>query len=295
MSLPAAPVSWPGGKAAAAAFTFDVDAESAVLWGSPGNADRMSVMSHQAYGPLVGVPRLLGMLERHGIRSTFFVPGYTAHRYPAVVKDIVAAGHEVAHHGYLHEQPTAVSPEEEAANLDRGLQALEEVAGVRPVGYRAPMWDLSWRSPALLAERGFLYDSSLMDADVPYELAVGPGTGHSGRTSLVEIPIQWALDDWEQFCFLPDISGSGLIETPRKARELWQDEFEALREVGGCWVLTNHPFLTGRPSRARQLDELMAHVTSCADVWTGSLEEIARHVRSLGLSPRAIAYPDVES
>lgn len=295
MSAAAAPVPWPGGTAAAAAFTFDVDAESAVLWGSPGSAGRMSVMSHQAYGPLVGVPRLLGMLERHGIRSTFFVPGFTAHRYPAVVKDIVAAGHEVAHHGYLHEQPTSVSPEEEAANLDRGLQALEEVAGVRPVGYRAPMWDLSWRSPALLAERGFLYDSSLMDADVPYELAVGPGSGPSGRASLVEIPIQWALDDWEQFCFLPDISGSGLIETPRKARELWQDEFEALREVGGCWVLTTHPFLTGRPSRARQLDELMAHVTSCADVWTASLEEIARHVRSLGLSPRAIAYPDVES
>jgi peptidoglycan/xylan/chitin deacetylase (PgdA/CDA1 family) len=291
-------VSWPGGKAAAASFTFDVDAESAVLWGSPGSADRMSVMSHQAYGPLVGVPRLLGLLERHRIRSTFFVPGYTAHRYPGVVKDIVAAGHEVAHHGYLHEQPTSVSAAEEAANLDRGLQALEEVAGVRPVGYRAPMWDLSWRSPALLAERGFLYDSSLMDADVPYELAAGPRTGSSspsGQASLVEIPIQWALDDWEQFCFLPDISGSGLIETPRKARELWQDEFEALREVGGCWVLTNHPFLTGRPSRSRQLDELMAHVTSCADVWTASLEEIARHVRSLGLTPRTIARPDVES
>lgn len=295
MSVPAAPVSWPGGSSAAAAFTFDVDAESAVLWGSPGNADRMTVMSHQAYGPLVGVPRLLGLLERHRIRSTFFVPGYTAHRYPAVVKDIVAAGHEVAHHGYLHEQPSAVSAEEEAANLDRGLQALEEVAGVRPVGYRAPMWDLSWRSPALLAERGFLYDSSLMDADVPYELAVGQGDAPAGPASLVEIPIQWALDDWEQFCFLPDISGSGLIESPRKARELWQDEFEALRAVGGCWVLTNHPFLTGRPSRARQLDELRAHVASCADVWTASLEEIARHVRSLGLSPRSIAHPDVEA
>lgn len=294
MSAAAAPVRWPGGTTAAAAFTFDVDAESAVLWGSPGSADRMSVMSHQAYGPLVGVPRLLGMLERHRIRSTFFVPGYTAHRYPGVVKDIVAAGHEVAHHGYLHEQPTAVSREEEAASLDRGLQALEEVAGVRPVGYRAPMWDLSWRSPTLLAERGFLYDSSLMDADVPYELSTGPG-GAPGHGPIVEIPIQWALDDWEQFCFLPDITGSGLIETPRKARELWQDEFEALREVGGCWVLTNHPFLTGRPSRARQLDELMAHVTSCADVWTASLEEIARHVRSLGLSPRSIAYPDVQS
>jgi peptidoglycan-N-acetylglucosamine deacetylase len=287
VSKPAGAVIWPEGKSAAAAFTFDVDAESAVLWGSPANAERMSVMSHQAYGPLVGVPRLLGMLEKHGIRSTFFVPGYTAHRYPEVVRNIVAAGHEVAHHGYLHEQPTGVSASEEANNLDRGLRALEEVAGIRPVGYRAPMWDLSWRSPALLAERGFLYDSSLMDADVPYELSVTPGA----PTSIVEIPIQWALDDWEQYCYLPDISGAGLIETPRKARELWQEEFEALRSVGGCWVLTNHPFLSGRPSRAQQLDELMAHVSSCDDVWTASLEEIARHVRSQDLPARSIEYP----
>ena len=287
-TVPAGPVVWPQGKKGAAAFTFDVDAESAVLWGSPGIADRMSVMSHQAYGPLVGLPRLLRLLDRHGIRSTFFVPGYTAHRYPGVVRDIVAAGHEVAHHGYLHEQPTGCTVEEQAHHLDRGLQALQDVAGVRPVGYRAPMWDLSWSSPALLAERGFLYDSSLMDADVPYELATTPGA----TASIVEIPIQWALDDWEQYCFLPDVSGSGLIETPRKARELWQAEFEGLRAAGGCWVLTNHPFLSGRPSRAQQLDELMAHVSGCDDVWTASLEEIATHVRALGLPPRTIAYPD---
>jgi peptidoglycan-N-acetylglucosamine deacetylase len=168
-----------------------------------------------------------------------------------VVRDIVAAGHEVAHHGYLHEQPTGASAQQEADHLDRGLAALEEVAGVRSVGYRAPMWDLSWRSPAL----------------------------------------RWALDDWEQYCYLPDISGTGLIETPRKARELWQGEFEGLRSVGGCWVLTNHPFLTGRPARAQQLDELMAHVVSCTDVWTASLEEIAVHVRSLRLEPRSVEYP----
>ncbi len=288
MTTAAAPVPWPSAHTSAAAFTFDVDAESAVLWGSPQTADRMSVISHQAYGPLVGVPRLLGLLEKHRIRSTFFVPGYTAHRYPAVVRDIASAGHEIAHHGYLHEQPTSVTAEEEAANLDRGLAALDEVAGVRPVGYRAPMWDLSWRSPALLAERGFLYDSSLMDADVPYELAVD---GPEPR-SIVEIPIQWALDDWEQYCYLPDISGSGLLETPAKARELWQAEFEALRAVGGCWVLTNHPFLSGRPSRAVELDRLMAHVVACSDVWVASLAEIAEHVRSLGLPPRSIEQPD---
>jgi hypothetical protein len=277
---------WPAGHRAAAAFTFDVDAESAVLWNAPHVAERMSVISHQAYGPLVGVPRLLALLDKHRVRSTFFVPGYTAHRYPGTVRDIVAAGHEVAHHGYLHEQPSALSQAEESTALDRGLAALEEVAGVRPVGYRAPMWDLSWHTPGLLRERGFLYDSSLMDADVPYELAVGD-------SSLVEIPIHWALDDWEQYCFLPDVSGSGLIETPAKARELWWSEFAGLRAVGGCWVLTNHPFLSGRPGRAQALDGLMGDVVACSDVWTASLGEIAAHVRSQGLAPRGVLRPQL--
>lgn len=276
--------AWPEGKVAAASFTFDVDAESAVLWGNEAAGARMSVMSHQAYGPLVGIPRILDLLDHHQIRSTFFVPGHTAHRYPEAVRSIVAAGHEIAHHGYLHEQPTALTLEEEIEALDRGLEALAEVAGVRPAGYRAPMWDLSWRTPGLLAERGFLYDSSLMDADTPYELAVG-------SQSLVEIPIQWALDDWEQYCYLPDIAGSGLIESPRKARELWQLEFDALRDVGACWVLTNHPFLSGRASRAAELGALMAYVVEHTDVWTTSLGAIAEHVRALGLPPRTITRP----
>lgn len=290
---PEKPFHWPEGNTSAASFTFDVDAESAVLWNAPQNADRMSVMSHQAYGPLVGVPRLLRILESHQIRSTFFVPGYTAHRHPGVVRDIVAAGHEIAHHGYLHEQPTALSRDEQVVALDRGLDALQEVAGVRPVGYRAPMWDLSWEMPQLLAERGFLYDSSLMDADTPYELSLEPGSVESNgaSSSIVEIPIHWALDDWEQYCYLPDISGSGLIETPAKARELWMSEFTGLRKEGGCWVLTNHPFLSGRPARAHELSILMAEVVSTPGVWVASLEEIAQHTRSLALDPRSITRP----
>ncbi|MGV9347811.1 polysaccharide deacetylase family protein [Streptomyces spiralis] len=283
---PAQPVDWPGEMRAAACFSFDVDAESAVLHQHPEAAQRMSVMSHQSYGPLVGVPRLLKMLDRHGVRATFFVPGWTARRHPDTVRAIADAGHEIAHHGYLHEPLTGADPSTEADYLDRGLDALESMAGVRPVGYRAPMWELTYNSPRLLADRGFLYDSSLMDADHPYELAV------PGAQSLVEIPIQWALDDWEQYCYLPGISGSGLIESPRKALEIWTLEFEALRREGGCFVLTTHPFLTGRPSRAAALEELVERVSAAADTWVAPLIDIARHVRSLGLSPRTLTPPD---
>lgn len=284
---PAGPVAWPHGHRAAASFSFDVDAESAVLSAAPGSQARAGIMSHQSYGPLVGVPRILGLLERHGIEATFFVPGFTAERYPGVVRDIAAAGHEIAHHGYLHESLEGVDARTEAGYLDRGLEALERVAGVRPVGYRAPMWEPTWNTARLLAERGFLYDSSFMDADVPYELAV---TDVVGATSIVEIPIQWALDDWEQYCFLPGIS-EGVIESPTKAGEIWSLELGATRDVEGCFVLTNHPFLTGRPSRAVALDRVIGQATEYGDVWIASLRQIAEHVRSLDLSPRTVLPP----
>lgn len=286
MIIPAAPIPWPEGKRAAACFTFDADAESAILGTSPESAGRMSAMSHQAYGPLVGIPRILAILARHELRSTFFVPGYTAHRYPDVVRSIVDAGHEVAHHGYLHETMTGLNESEEAAILDRAAEVLERVTGTAPIGYRAPMWELNWHSPRLLSERGFLYDSSLMDAEYPYEIAV------SADRSLVEIPIQWALDDWEQYCYIPNFSGSGLIESPRKAAEIWRLEFDGIRSVGGCFVLTNHPFLSGRPSRAAVLEELLEYVRSHDDVWLASMGEIASHVRDLGLTPRSLPQPD---
>ena len=283
MTVP--PVPWPNGARCAASFSFDVDAESAMLSVDPTHADRMSAMSHQAYGPLTGVPRLLKILGKRGIRSTFFVPGYTAVRYPDVIRSIIDHGHEVAHHGYLHEPMRGLSEEQESTILDRGLEALDAL-GVRPTGYRAPMWELNWHSPKLLRDRGFLYDSSLMDTDHPYELTV------DGDGSLVEIPIQWALDDWEQYCYVPEFSGSGLIESPAKAIEIWRLEFDAIGAEGGCFVLTNHPFLSGRPSRAQALDGLIEYVCGQDDVWVASLAEIGEHVRGLGLTPRSVERPN---
>ncbi len=282
---------WPQGFRAAAALTFDVDAESAVLATHPQFSSHMTTMSHQAYGPIVGVPRLLKILARQSLAATFFVPGFTAHRYPDVIRSIVDAGHEIGHHGYLHETPATLTSEQESRALDRGLQALQSVAGITPTGYRAPMWELSYRTPGLLINRGFLYDSSLMDADRPYRLATEPDS--AGRT-LVEIPIQWALDDWEQYAYIPGVSGTGYISTPTRVIELWRLELEAMHREGGCYVLTNHPFLSGRPSRAAALEQFIETMTAMPRLWITTLSAIARHVSDLELAPRLHLEPQVD-
>jgi peptidoglycan-N-acetylglucosamine deacetylase len=265
--------AWPSGERAACAVTFDVDAESAILAVDKRFAARASTMSHQAYGPKVGVPRLLGVLERAGVRATFFVPGFTARRYPDVVRSIVAAGHEVGWHNDLHEPPYSLSEDDERAILERGAEVLEPLTGARPRGYRAPWWELNERTPELLAAAGFAYDSSLMDDDVPYRLATDAGT-------LIELPVHWSLDDWEQYAFLPEPDIGSQIELPSKVLELWTGELDAMRDEGCLLVITMHPFLSGRPARAKMVGEFLARVRERGDVWQATMGEIADHAEA---------------
>lgn len=282
------PITWPEGFVSAASLTFDLDAESVALTADPTSSSRMSLMSHQSYGPTVGVPRILSILKRQGIRATFFTPGYTAERYPEVVRAVAEDGHEIAHHSYLHENTVGMSARDEAAMLDRGLKALWNVAGVKPAGYRAPGWELNYHSPGLLAERGFEYDSSLMDSDYPYVLAV-PGSD----SDLVELPIYWGLDDWEQYALIPGLYGCGIIESPLKALEMWSLELKAMHELGAAFIHTSHDFLTGRPARAYVLEQLIELMASLPGMWISPLEEIARHVRTIDLKPRVLPQPTV--
>ena len=269
------PITWPEGFKAAASFTFDVDAESCTIAHDPSSTRRMSLMSHQSYGPKIAVPRLLQILDRQDVKGTFFIPGFTAESYPEVVRRIADGGHEIAHHGYLHEPMQGIDTATEASFLDRGLEALANVAGVRPVGYRAPWWELNWQSPALLADRGFLYDSSLLDGDAPYRMSVA----EDDSRDIVEIPVDWALDDWEQYAFYPGITGSGVIESPAKALEMWTLEAQAHHAQGSCFVLTNHPFISGRPSRAVALEQLIERVKDLDGMWVTTLAEIAQHTK----------------
>jgi peptidoglycan/xylan/chitin deacetylase (PgdA/CDA1 family) len=287
-ATPPAAVPWPAGHTAAACLTFDMDAESAVLTADISSINRMTPMSHQSYGPLVGVPRILALLRRHDIRATFFVPGYSAQRYPEITRSIADAGHEIAHHSYFHENTIGMDARTEAAMLDLGLRALHDVAGVRPDGYRAPMWEMNYHTPGLLAERGFRYDSSLMDSDHPYVLATSAG---QDAATLVEVPVSWELDDWEQYAFLPSLIGSGVIESPAKALEIWTLELEAMHRLGAVFVLCCHPFLSGRPARAEVLDRLIERMKALPGLWITTVGDVAEHTRSLRLQPRTCPQP----
>lgn len=257
---------WPGGRRAAVAVTFDPDAESLMLAADPDLPRRPSLMSHQRYGPTTG--RLLRILAKCDVKATFFVPGHSAERFPETVAQVLEAGHEVAHHGYLHEPLVGSTEADERRYLELGPKALDTAGAVRPAGCRAPWWEITERTLALLAEYGFAYDSSLFDRDVPYRVETPSGP-------LVEVPVSWALDDWEKYAFWPEVTGSGVIERPGAVRENWWEEVQAYEAEGGCCVLTMHPFLSGRPARARALGALLDRVIQLPDIWVAMFGEIA--------------------
>ena len=268
---------WPDGFRAAAMFTFDLDAEAVMLADHPEVVDYLDVIAHQRYGPTVAVPRILKLLERRRLRTTFFVPGWVAETWPSVVRSVRGAGHEIGHHGYLHESVRGVDEATEESYLVRGLEALDSVLGVRPIGYRAPSWDMNYRTPALLARHGFRYDSALMDADEPYVLA-------AGESSLVELPVHWSLDDWNRYNYVPGYATSPIL-APSVAVDAWAEELDAIVEAGGLFNLTMHPFVSGRPARAAALERLIERAQSMDGVWVAAGDEIAAWVEGLGLPP----------
>ncbi|MCM3068213.1 polysaccharide deacetylase [Priestia flexa] len=261
-------IKWPNGKKMAVLLTFDVDAETAHV-AEAHNINRPSTLSMGTYGRGVGLNRIIKLLNEHQITSTFYVPGATAELDPTVLERIIENHHAIGHHGYLHKRSDMLTAEEEEAELVKGIEVLRKYTGKSPMGYRAPLWEMHARTPALLKKHGFVYDSSLQADDVPYLIDSGDGS------RLLEIPGTWLLDDWEQFAFSGDWTMPFLIEEPDKVFRLWKAEFDALYEEGRCFHLTMHPQLIGRSSRIALLDQLITYMKTKPNIWFTTGDELA--------------------
>jgi peptidoglycan/xylan/chitin deacetylase (PgdA/CDA1 family) len=269
------PVPWPGGARVAVAITFDMDADSLIHLEHPRDSiTRLSTISMLKYGPEVAVPRILDGYRRYGLRQTFFIPAWCIEQYPATVEAIVADGHEVGFHGYIHEPPNALSREEEQYWMRRSIEIIERHTGKRPRGNRSPLYNYSINTTDLLVEEGFLYDASLMGDDVPYILKAEKG-------EIVELPSSWALDDWPPYVHSMDLDYMFQIVSPDRAMETFMAEFEAMRRVGGgLWIGVWHPFVSGRLSRWLRIEQMIEYMQGTGEVWFATLEEIASHIQS---------------
>jgi peptidoglycan/xylan/chitin deacetylase (PgdA/CDA1 family) len=264
------PKAWPNNARVAVALSFDVDNASAAL--ARGNLN-YEVISRGEYGAVDGLPRILRLLEKHKVASSFFIPAVSAALHPQMIKDIMASPlkHEVGVHGWIHELLPAVNNEaEEQRLLNQAIDYLTKATGKRPVGYRAPSWQFSKWTPGQIKAAGFLYDSSLMASDDAYEILIG------GQPSgVVELPIERILDDFPYFGGNAD----GSNPAPGAVLEVFQTEFDVAYEENGLYVLTMHPHIMGHRSRVAILDRLIQHMRSKPGVWFATHEDVARYVK----------------
>ncbi|MBT4887984.1 MAG: polysaccharide deacetylase [Rhodospirillales bacterium] len=266
------PVPWPNGNKVACAITFDIDTDSILHLEHRENAPtKLSAMSWLKYDE-IAIPRILDMYKRCEIKQTFFYPAWCMERYPHLVEMILEGGHEIAAHGYLHENPNNLSAEDELYWFERQIAVIEKMTGQRPRGWRAPLYNFSKHSMDYLCEQGFLYDASLMGDDIPYVLK-------SAKGQVIELPSQWAMDDWPQYTLAPDFNFMMPIKSPQQGMEVFMAEFEAMYKYGGLWVTVWHPFVSGRLSRCDGIQKVILEMQDRGGVWFATMEEIAIHVQ----------------
>jgi peptidoglycan/xylan/chitin deacetylase (PgdA/CDA1 family) len=217
------------------------------------------------------VPRILDLLDKHGIKSTFFTPGWTVEYYPEETRQISQRGHEIAAHGYLHENFGELTSDQERSVHEKSVNIIEQTVGRRPEGFRAPYWEWSSRTLHFLKEYGFRYDSSLMNDDRPYLMREG-----GKESEMCELPVEWFLDDWTLF--------ETHRQNPTTVLDSWRSEFDAAYDFGlKYFMLTMHPECIGRASRTVLLDHLIVHMQKRPSVTFARCDEYVRHViRSAG-------------
>lgn len=282
------PPPWPDGKRCAVAFSFDVDADSVVHATATTLKDSFFALQYMRYDPMVAIPRLTQLFGDLEVPTTFFVPAWVAESYPNSLECIVKYDNEVAHHGYYHEWPTKQTPAEQQDTILSAHETLSSLTGGVTVGYRAPYYGITEETIAILAEAGFLYDSSLFADDVPILLRTNKG-------DLIELPIPDSVDDYNQYVSARAFNYLMTVSPPDRAVKVFRSEFDALWEFGGLWVGVWHPAISGRPARVLEIRKLIEYMQTKGDVWFATHAQIANHIRGLierkEWSPRVDVLP----
>jgi peptidoglycan/xylan/chitin deacetylase (PgdA/CDA1 family) len=226
---------------------------------------------------LIGARRLLALLKSRGIRSTWFIPGFTIESHPRACEAVVEQGHEVAHHSWAHVPPAQHSRAEEEADLVRANEAIARLTGRNARGYRSPAWDLSENTIELLLAHGFQYDSSMMGGDYwPYRARLGDRVelgqpyGFGEETSLIEMPISWSLDDYPHFEFVRTPTAvQASLQPARSLMEMWFDEFLYMQKSvdWGILTYTMHPYVIGRGHRMLAFEQLVDRLQAAGAVF----------------------------
>lgn len=275
--------------------SIGVDVDAVAGWlGSYGGEDSPDDISRGLFAGEVGTPRLLDLFDKEGLTTSWFIPGHSVETFPKQMQMVADAGHEIGIHGYSHEDPIAMTREQEQAVLDKSFALITELAGKAPTGYVAPWWEFSPVTNELLLEKGIKYDHSLMHNDfTPYYVRVGdswtkidysqhPDTWmkplvRGQETDLIEIPANWYLDDLPPMMFIKKSPNSHGFVNPRHLEEMWRDQFDwVYREMDyAVFPITIHPDVSGRPQVLLMLERLIKHFKAHDGVKFVTMNQIA--------------------
>jgi peptidoglycan-N-acetylglucosamine deacetylase len=262
----------------AVVLTFDVDAELLWLARDADSGERPVWLSQGLYGVQEGLPRILRLLAELGVPASFFVPGQVIERHPQEIGTILAAGFRIQHHSYSHTWADQLSAEQEREEMERAFAVIREFSGNAPTGFRSPAAEFTPWTFGLLKEYGFEFSSNMFDRDSPYLLELG-----SQRSSIVEFPFAWSLDDAPFWLYSNRLPGRSMA-APSAVLETWCREYDGLTlEPGRCMVLAMHPQVIGRPARMWVLEQFIRHVLDSGGKLT-TLEALCDEVR-----PRLLA------
>ena len=262
--------TWPDGAKMAALITINLDGEQFWKGMFPDSVRRPKTLSMGDYGIVRGLDRVLKTLRDHEIPSTFFVPGMVAENHPEAIEKIMKDGHEIALHGYSHTPMHLLTAEQQEEEMEKGKEALKQLTGVTPAGFRAPEGELTAVTMDLMAKAGFLYSSSLYDNDKPYEYPVKEG-------QLIEIPMNWDLHDFPYFAFnygpaFP--SGQGRVASYKRVAENYMEEFDAYHQLGLAYVAQFTPQTIGSPGKIQIMEQVLDHICGFDGVWTGTCKDL---------------------